>query len=367
MINRIAKNIPSRHLEHLVKKPKIEFRLGKLHDNYENAPPDQFNNRNTSFSSISFMTWNILASGYSRRDVFYYVDPEFLHEDHRFSMTYYDIMANFCDIICLQEVERRIFDKLLTLCNGDYYGIFEKRTGLTCDGLATFYKKNVLNQVDYEIIQLNKIPSSITNLFSEDKFLLKKLTSAHNIAQVLTFQPVDPKIREKIEYLIVVNLHLFWNPNKEIIKYSQALAILCRVNEMYRKLNNLHPGKICVVLGGDFNSKPDSNVVDLVKGKFMSARMKNENMTPTYLKLFNILQSAWGGVKLYDTHEENEYVTNIKPDFNAKIDHIFYTNENIFKAQEISFLDTNCYFQEKALPNSFHGSDHLYLISKFYL
>ena len=40
------------------------------------------------------MTYNTLASGYTSPSNYYYVNPKFLSEDHRFNMTSYDIISN---------------------------------------------------------------------------------------------------------------------------------------------------------------------------------------------------------------------------------------------------------------------------------
>ena len=73
--------------------------------------------------------------------------------------------------------------------------------------------------------------------------------------------------------------------------------------------------------------------------------------------------------ELKDSHqgEDYSYLTNIKPDFSGKLDYIFYSNNYKFNLIESSYFDINDFKSENAIPNSFHGSDHIYLISKFYV
>ena len=73
-------------------------------------------------------------------------------------------------------------------------------------------------------------------------------------------------------------------------------------------------------------------------------------------------------LNLIDSHLRNDssYKTNIKTDFSGKIDYIFYSKD-LSHGSQVSYIDIKNYTEEQALPNSFHGSDHLYLISKFFV
>jgi CCR4-NOT transcription complex subunit 6 len=356
-----TKNIPPKYMTYINKKPIIKLKRGVLNPNNS----VDLNLDKTKSASISTMTWNILASGYTNPSNYYYVAPEYLEENHRFNIMAYDVLNNSCDLICLQEVEKRVYDKVFSLIDREYDGIYERRTGLTCDGLSFFYKKNKLSKIYYELQNLNKFSFDVKYLPSEIVTKIKKIPMTYNIAQYIIFEPNCDQLIGKFDYLIAVNLHLFWDPTKEIIKYIQMYEVLAKVNELYKKYSN-NNNKVLVLLNGDFNSLPNSNVINLILDK-IDARTINSTDLPLYLNLNELLKKNENNLKFYSSHDKNIYLTNIKPDFSGTLDHIFYSSNDIFQESEVSFFDTDLFKKENALPNSFHTSDHIYLTSKFYL
>jgi mRNA deadenylase 3'-5' endonuclease subunit Ccr4 len=61
-------------------------------------------------NQLSIMTWNTLASSYTSPSVYYYVKPDYLDEEHRMNMITYDLIRSNCDILCLQEIEKRNYE-----------------------------------------------------------------------------------------------------------------------------------------------------------------------------------------------------------------------------------------------------------------
>jgi CCR4-NOT transcription complex subunit 6 len=371
----IAKYIPSKFMHYINQKPLINFVPGNLF-NYKNKFLQNINKSVKSIfpcqNSISLFTWNILASGYTSPTVYYYVSPEYLDENHRFNIISYDILSSNCDVICLQEVEKRIYDKLTKITENEYKGIYEKRSGLTCDGLCLLYKSSKFTQVHYELINLNKISFNVEKIMNTDILTkMKKLPMTHNIAQLIVLEPNLKEIKSKIDNLIIINLHLYWDPDREIIKFIQIYEILNKVKDLYTKLKSENK-RVGVFLCGDFNSMPDSNVLDFIQGK-LDIKKIDANLMPLYLKLNSVLKDKFKDIdeknnfKIHNSHEGNQYLTNIKPDFTGTLDHIFYTNEDFYSYSEVSNFETTNFIKESALPNSFHGSDHIFLISKFYV
>jgi hypothetical protein len=56
----------------------------------------------------------------------------------------------------------------------------------------------------------------------------RDVNKTNNIAQVIVLEPTYSNC--DFDLLCVVNLHLFWDPEKEIIKYLQAAEIKFQVN-----------------------------------------------------------------------------------------------------------------------------------------
>jgi mRNA deadenylase 3'-5' endonuclease subunit Ccr4 len=341
----------------LVNKPKPIFKKHIL------------NNPSTSISNIkdqpmiSIMTWNILASGYTTPSAYYYVKPEYLEENYRLNSISNDILFNNCDIVCLQEVEKRNHTQYFQSENfSQYDSIYEKRPGLTCDGLSVLYKKNLFKLKEYQLIKLNEITND--NI----KQSLKNYRLTNNIAHICILEPLLEKIKNKMDFVIVTNLHLHWDPNKENIKYFQMYEIIKRLNSVYKRIKDISERKmIGVFLCGDFNSLPNSNVINLAMNKLNIENAPKE-LSKLYSEVYNE-SSQYKNFELKDSNqgEDYSYLTNIKPDFSGKLDYIFYSNNYKFNLLESSYFDINNFKSENAIPNSFHASDHIYLISKFYL
>jgi mRNA deadenylase 3'-5' endonuclease subunit Ccr4 len=354
MMEKLTKIIPHEYYSFIKNKPLIQFKKIKL------------NNKSSNGKFLSFMTWNTLASGYTSPSVYYYTKPNYLNENHRMNMISYDILNNDCDIVCLQELEKRCFQNYFE--SVDYYKskynlMYEKRPGLTCDGLGLMYKKENFKQVYSETLNLN----TFTSVYN--KIHPKIVTN--NITQFFVLEPVNNNYKNFFDYILISNLHLHWDPKKELIKYSQMSEILKKVNEIYVKFSDKSKKKVPIFICGDYNSLPNSNVVDLIKGSYDMSKFDQSIQNITSQIFQHTKETISNNFKLLNTHEANNdvaYLTNIKPDFRGKIDHIFFSNNlDTFKELEVSQVDTSQFIEENALPNSFHGSDHIYLVSKFYV
>jgi CCR4-NOT transcription complex subunit 6 len=328
-------------------------------------------NKVDELNGFSIMTWNVLANGYSHPGMYSYVKSEYMRESRRFDIAIYDILFHYCDLILLQEVEKRIYEKLSSLLEGEYVCSFQKRPGLTCDGLTLMYKQSLFKQVEYNFIDLNYISDFVrNNLTSPLAEILKKIRLSHNIAQSVLLEPLSETLRSKLDYLLVVNLHLHWDPSKEIIKFIQIYHILEKIRETYKDYKRKGK-KIAVLLAGDFNSLPQSKVLKLIENKFDYKDIGYDHL-PFYKSLHDNLFSEdannstfFSDFSLHNSHEDNLYFTNIKPEFRATLDYIFYSNEDFYSNLDVSYYDSQYFMQESAIPNSFHISDHVWVISKF--
>lgn len=84
-----------------------------------------------------------------------------------------------------------------------------------------FYRNEKFRKADYFVIDLNKI-----NVISNMNYF-RDLNKTNNIAQVIILEPINSVYN--FDLLCVVNLHLHWDPDKEIIKYLQAAEIKFQV------------------------------------------------------------------------------------------------------------------------------------------
>ena len=86
--------------------------------------------------------------------------------------------------------------------------------------------------------------------------------------------------------MIVVNSHLTWDPAHDIVKYAQMGYILketmSELESIKRKRRSEHISVVCV---GDFNSRPESSVLQLINRVgtdcINSPELEIEEMTTT--------------------------------------------------------------------------------------
>ena len=118
--------------------------------------------------------------------------------------------------------------------------------------IAVMDKFHVIHFNDLSLLTRTK-SNSTSSMFARYK--------KENIGLMLLFRH-----RATRRLILVVNVHLFWNPEYEDVKCAQAMFALQHIEEMKNQLALVYPSSepVEVVFGGDFNSTPTSDVVRLM-------------------------------------------------------------------------------------------------------
>lgn len=82
-----------------------------------------------------------------------------------------------------------------------------------------------------------------------------------NVSIICLLEHIKTKKR-----VVVTNTHIFWNPKLDFVKYGQANWLLYNLATFIKK-NDIDLNQVCVIMCGDFNSKPDSSVVHRIMNK----------------------------------------------------------------------------------------------------
>ena len=94
--------------------------------------------------------------------------------------------------------------------------------------------------------------------------------------------------------LILVNLHLHWNPMHDAVKYAQAAYVLKNLHEFKQEIEDGLASEVIVC--GDFNSRPESSVVRLMTNQEPSyegeALIVNETESVFYVEKYMELRKA---------------------------------------------------------------------------
>jgi CCR4-NOT transcription complex subunit 6 len=160
--------------------------------------------------------------------------------------------------------------------------------------------------------------------------------------------------------LLVTNVHLTWAPVYKDVKLMQTMFT---VNEMSSILASRAGGApVAVLLGGDFNSLPDSGVVEyLTRGKIAPTHSDFEGVN--YTPLTNRL-TLGHKLQLRNTCEEGVAFTNYTQDFRGTIDYVFYSAATITPLRHRAIPDAYL-TQLHGCPNAHYPSDHLPLVAEY--
>lgn len=168
------------------------------------------------------------------------------------------------------------------------------------DGCALFFRKSRVRLHSNAVLELNEAAmiEYKENVETLDKLMnarppaispgeyesrramldavLKRLTR-DNVAQFAVFyvthSPTNVPL-EKEQPLLVVNTHLFWDPQFADVKLWQAAKLLKEIEHTTRGAGN--DGSIPLLLCGDFNSEPSSAVYKLLTGNATAGARRYE-------------------------------------------------------------------------------------------
>ena len=269
---------------------------------------------------IKVLSYNILMDVLANPD-FIKVKKKYLDNKYRLKLIIKKILSELekNTIICLQEVGNSQLNILIKIFyNLGYYCV-------NVDELCIFfpYKKFNIKNVNLGII--SNLKYNLPKKFHE------LLISKRKYFIILELE--DKKTKKKIT---IVNTHLLANPKYEQIKFLQIYVIL-RELEKYKN----------IILCGDLNSLPASDVVKFILHQKISIKLKN---------IENIYKSTHNH-NLITTHTKNK----LSGIFTEMIDYIFVSN-NIEVINISKLNDRSDYNSKNIAPNKNDPSDH-FLIS----
>ncbi|KAK1351464.1 carbon catabolite repressor protein 4-like [Heracleum sosnowskyi] len=337
---------------------------------------------------VVFVSYNILGveNATNHPDLYYKVPQEFLDWDCRKEQIRLEIAKYNPSILCFQEVDR--YDDLDKFLQQDgYTGVYQARTGDSCDGCATFWKTEQFTVLHVENIEF------------------KKFGLRDNVAQlcVLKMNNKDPnRCGEESQtpglmssrILLVGNIHVLFNPKRGDIKLGQVRLFLEKAHELSQQWGN-----IPTILGGDLNSMPQSAMYNFLASSELDIRSherriisgqiapfeyprytsyKRNNMrwsaeesrlatgtkSGTHVKHQLKLRSAYLGVpgsaRTRDIYGE-PLATSYHSRFLGTVDYIWHT-EDLVPVRVLETLSIDNLRQLGGLPSKNWGSDHLALV-----
>ncbi|XP_034839394.1 protein angel-like isoform X1 [Maniola hyperantus] len=350
------------------------------------------------------MSYNVLAQYLLECHPYLYTNCglQNLNWNSRAAKIYDEILSLSPDILCLQEVQvshlNTFYSKFEEM---GYCGIFKQKTGERQDGCAIYFKKSLFDLQDHISVEFYQPEMPILN--RDNIGLMAKLAPKCS--------PGTP--------VVVATTHLLYNPKRTDVRLAQLQVLLAEIDRFAYINDGKEWGYLPIILAGDFNSTPESAVVELLDRGHVSAspfrdnsdwkkigvtdncqhlsvylnRQKGVSTDSTMIKIYNSgypdgrrnpglnpqqhkelfnsgylahplhLKSVYGKVK-HDGHIE---ATTFQ-DYWVTVDYIYFGGRNGLKLVERLRLPTaaECAALGK-LPNDHLGSDHLALAATFEL
>ncbi|KAI3402690.1 hypothetical protein KGF56_004571 [Candida oxycetoniae] len=319
---------------------------------------------------FSVMSYNLLSRHYIWKHVYSKLPKDHLDWDkHRFPLINKTIRHLKCDIMCFQEMEYSIYKSFWSrdFPSSDYQSFYVQKSSLNqgfrhlddgLDGVGIFVNTRRFEVLGERRINFGQIVMENKEKYNLTTDLMKRLVPRNTVALALRLYDKQAK-----RVVFVANTHLYWSPKFNDVKVLQTKLLL---NELESFINGEED--TCVILLGDLNSNPQSDVYKLLRGNKIDTLSSREFLGRQYGKN-NALISQEGEItnpfnflSVYEPFIKSNHLhfTSFSPTYCGVIDHILVSNEmKIHKV--LGEVDQN-YFKSlkmKGFPNSQFPSDHI--------
>lgn len=222
--------------------------------------------------ALRVVSYNILADYYAdtedgRTKLFSYCPQYAIDIDYRKQLLIKEIYGYNADILCLQEVDYKVFDLDLVpfLGEQDMHGVHDKK-GTTPEGLATFFRTDRFELVErygMNIGETVKTHPACQELFQKLKYneqLIARLTDRSTTLQIVLLR--SKEFSEK--YFLIANTHLYFHPDADHIRLLQIGFSMILVDDFMKKFKEKFSTDLSLIFCGDFNSVPECGIFKLM-------------------------------------------------------------------------------------------------------
>ncbi len=327
-----------------------------------------FTQEPVSPKELRVVTYNLLADLYaqsevSRNQLYPYCPPYALDIEYRRLLLLKELRGYNSDILCLQEVDQKVFDLDLSPVLGDVFeGDFAKKGGQVSEGCACMWRKDKLEMVQSKRLVLSERLKEAEHL----KDLCDKIegneAASESLAQrttvlqlVILRHKSDP---DKV--LIVGNTHLYFKPDADHIRLLQMgviMAELGRAADGYKRDNP--EAKCSLILCGDMNSTPPFGVLEyLLNGRIGADHADWRSCPGEEVEGVELSHS-----RSFDSACGTPQYTNYTGGFKDCLDYVFFDKSGFRVNQVVPFPSEEELSVNLALPSIVFPSDHIACIA----
>ncbi|KAG7098475.1 hypothetical protein E1B28_000420 [Marasmius oreades] len=336
--------------------------------------------------AFSVLCYNILCPQYASAAIYPYTPPQALEWNYRRDRIMNEIRLYSCDFVCMQEVDRDIYDEWLrgTMKQEGYESVYcpawvkslprnngkrEKR-----DGCAVFWKAQRYGLVEDQFIEFSNLAKNRQD-FKSCKAVSKRLLQRGNIGIICLFKCLSTR-----KQLLLTNTHIYWDPEFCDVKLVQVGMLLRemekvadRVRSEMAQVQPAGPPELPIVLCGDFNSLPSSGVYDFLstgtipKNHPDFKHFQYGRFTKHGMRHGLGLRSAYAARDGQSDEGEVLPWTNYTAHFKGVLDYIWYSKDTLESKSILGKIDEVYLEAEKVtgFPHTHFPSDHIPIMTEF--
>lgn len=275
------------------------------------------------------------------------------------------------DIVCLQEVEQHVYDKIFSsYFDSRGYGHHMYLKGRAkdklmpgdwlphIDGCVIAYKKSKFSSLEFRDYELRQVIfDKGAQKFGLNRSVFQKILTRDQIMSMAILETTHTKAPKK--KIAVANTHLMYSPGNDALTTIQAH--LC-THAITKTLEEIEP--MGVVFCGDFNTNPKSGTYKYLSEGLLersSLWMKHNNYPVTDRDFSHPLElkSAHAQTKL----GEPNFTLYQSPESKNVVDYIWHNP--LLDLSRVLKVDEERVSKHKKLPSIEFPSDHLALMAEF--
>eukprot|EP00039_Didymoeca_costata_P028332 m.20699 g.20699 ORF g.20699 m.20699 type:complete len:499 (-) comp6925_c0_seq1:1439-2935(-) len=334
-------------------------------------PPERLwipklNQTTSTEQKFTVFCYNVLFDKFATRQLYGYCPSWALDWDYRKQQIIKDISTWSCDLVLLQEVgQGDFYDFFLgEMQSRGYEGIYRPKSRSrnmnehdkkTVDGCAIFWTKTKFELKMNFLCEFGHLGAQ-HGAGSSD--MLNRVMPKDNIAVTVLLEYIPTK-----RQVLVTNAHLTWDPEFKDVKVIQAIMLLEEVSKIIDQ--HCKSAKPAVIVGGDFNSMPDSGVFEfLTRGRISQSHTDFKSYD---YQSFSDKVGFSHDLKLQSVYNGEMPYTNYTNEFKGIIDYVFVNTETIAVKSVLGPVDVKAMESFDGCPNPHFPSDHFSLATELTL
>ncbi|CAD5213968.1 unnamed protein product [Bursaphelenchus xylophilus] len=365
-------------------------------------------------AQFSVLCYNVLCDKYATNNMYSYCPRWALHWEYRKHIILKEIVNFDADLISLQEVESEQYQNMFEggLKQHGYEGVFAAKTRARTmknedrrhvDGCALFWKKKKFRLTHKHVVEFTQVAIHKAH---DSEHVIDRVMPKDNIAQVAVLDvlpdlyvqesappkyatgqkqaPAKPETIDRTDRLLGSPLlfccaHIHWDPEFCDVKLIQSMMLLHECAKQLERLSEqtgIAVQEIPVIISGDFNSLPDSGVVEFLTRGIINKNHPELKMFRDSMVLNGMCTNEYGDTSYTHAFQleqavPQEYVphTNYTHDFKGMIDYIFSSNRSLHRDGFLAGIDQDWLHENRVtgFPHPHVPSDHIPLFTQYTL